>query len=301
MKARRILAAIISACILFSLSGCSFFSDDTDENEFEPAEVQNLSDIPVDEEEIIDYFNTLITYIETDGSFPADKKPGIKTTESFSVDKGSIRLFKADGSEDAGLDTLSKAAKKIADEITGGVDVTYGLVPFGEAEGRKASEVIYPFDSDRMALTSADVKNADCSVDADDLNIVITLSDTPEAVGNVFGIRDKNAVLEKINDFTSDYALVTDYEMDYAVSVPEDAAPIESTITLCCELEKLDDGSYKCTGRIDKFTFTVNSDVTAYITCGGSFADNGDIQMKFRLTETRNYEFDWYGAALWEE
>ena len=288
--------------MIFALSGCSLSSaNQADDDEFEPAEIPIQADIPVDEEEIIDYFNTLITYIETDGNFPADKKPGIKTSESFSVDKGSIMLFNADGSENPDLDGMTRALKKIKNDITDGVDLGFDLVPFGAADDVKASEVIYPFDSNKMTLTSADVKSADCSVDANDLNITFVLSSTPEAIANVFGIRDKADTIAKVNDYTAEYAKVTDYDISYEVSVPEDADSIESTIMLSCELEKLDDGSYKCTGRIDKFTFTVNSDVTAYLTCGGSFAEFGDVQLKFRLTDTRDYEFDWYGAASWEK
>ncbi len=293
--------SIVTVCIIlvFSLAGCSLFAEE-EENEFEPAEIPLNVDIPVDEAEVISYFNTIVSYIQRDGNFTEDKKPGIKTSEWLSVDGRSIRILTAEGNEDDSLEGLNAAAKKIKDAILDGVDLSFPLIPFGDSSA-KASEVIYPYDSDAIKLTADDVEYADCTVDADNLHIVITLADTPEAIRNVFGIRDKSEIIGKINETTASYALVNDYDIDYEIEVPDGDTPIKSTISLSCEVKKQDDGSYKCTGRITEFTYTVNELVSADITCGGSLKDYGDIILKFRLTDTRSYEFDWYGSAVWEE
>lgn len=299
MNFRQISAIALCLILTFMLAGCSLFASE-EEDDFEPAEIPIESDIPVDEAEVIAFFNNVISYIQKDNSFPEDKKPGIKTSESLGVDNGSIRVLTADGSEDSSLDGLNAAAKKIKDEIIGGIDISFPVIHFGDTSA-KASEVIYPYDSDIMALSADDVEFADCTVDADNLHILITLSNTPETIGKIFGIRDKTEIIDLINKTTASYALVNDYEIDYNIEVPEGDSPVKSTIALSCEVEQQDDGSYKCTGRITEFKYTVNEMITAYISCGGSFADFGDITLKCRLNDTRSYDFDWYGSAVWEE
>ncbi len=299
MNFKKICAIALCFISVFALSGCSLFASE-EEDDFEPAEIPIESDIPVDEAEVIAYFNNVLSYIQKDSIFPEDKKPGIKKSESLGVDNGSIRVLSADGSEDSSLDGLNAAAKKIKDEIISGIDNPPTIIHFGDISA-KASEVIYPYDSDIMKITSDDVEYADCSVDSDNLHILITLSGTPETINRVFGIRDQNDILNKINETTASYAYVTGYETDYDIDVPEGDTPVKSTIALSCEVEQQEDGSYKCTGRITEFKYTIYEMVTAHITCRGTFADYGDIMLRFRMTDTRSYEFDWYGSAVWEE
>ena len=159
------------------------------------------------------------------------------------------------------------------------------------------SSVIYPYDSAVMNLTEADVIKAECNADGNNLNISIVLNNTEETVNTVFGTRDKEALLSALNENCADYASINDYTVNY---VGNEENNTYSTINLSVELEKQDDGTYKCTGRITSFRINIIADVAANITCKGSFADYGDLQIQFRFTDEKNYTFDWMGNADWE-
>lgn len=304
-------ALLMAVIMLFSFSSCDLFTTEDDASStFKPAEIPTPETIPVTETEIISFFNSVISYVQKTDNFTASDKPGINTSSSVSVD--DIKFLKYDtatktAKEDDSLIALNKSASSIKDRIISGLDLDTPVIVFGDMN-TSASTVIYPYDSSDISLDVNDVKDASADVDGTNLNITLTLNDKSDSIAKLFEIKDKQTVLNSINKQSASYAKVTDYTIAYVDfdgvtdkdNPDNNQDPVHSKIELSCEVEKNSDGTYSCTGRITKFKYTIVSDVTASITCGGSFADYGDIQTTFRLTETREHDFDWYGSATWE-
>lgn len=282
-----------------SFAGCSTTGEDEEVDVFVAATLDVGDSIPVSESEIIAFYNDIITKVQTDSNFTAENKPGLNTGESIRVDDIKVLAYNTttgEATEDDSLKSLNNSAKAIKDRILSGIDTSIPVIPFGDMNN-SFSSVIYPYDSAVMNLTADDVLKAECNADGNNLNISIVLNNTAETVNAVFGTRDKEKLLSEFNKNSADYASINDYSVNY---VGDEESNTYSTINLSVELEKQDDGTYKCTGRITSFRINIIADVAANITCKGSFADYGDLQIQFRFTDEKNYSFDWMGTADWE-
>lgn len=302
MKKKISIFAAIMLCfaVMASFAGCTATGDAEDvTDEFVAATLDINQSIPVSEAEIIAFYNDLMTKVQSDSSYTAENKPGVKTNESIGADNIKVLAYNAETDEavesDA-LNALNKSAKEIKNRIIGGIDTSIPVVAFGDTQD-SISRVIYPYDSESVTLRADDVLEATCNADGNNLNISITLNNTFETVNNVFGTRDKDAVLSAMNENCKAYATINDYTVNY---VADEESNTYSTINLSVELEKQEDGTYACTGRITSLNIRIIADVAANVTMGGSFADKGDVQVQFRLTDEKNYEFDWLGTASWE-
>lgn len=287
------ICIILSVLIAAGFTSCTSASEDESTEEFAAALLE-APDIPVSESEIIAFYNELVSAVQKDSGFTSKNKPGVKTTESIKA--GDIEITSLDGKENAGIDSLNSAAKEIKDRIISGIDTSVPVIPFGDM-GASVSSVIYPYDSDEVKLSEADVISADCTVNGSSLDISMVLTNSRETVENVFGVRDKAAVLDDIHLHCADYAEINDYSIEY---VNDDENDVHSTINLSVETEKQSDGTYKCTGRIISLSIKIVCDVKAQAICKGSFADNGSIEISFRFTDEKKYEFDWLGTSTWE-
>ena len=297
------IAIMLCISLAVSFTGCTGTTGEEDtSDEFVAATIELPDGLPSSEAEIIAFYNQVIAGVQNDKNFTAENKPGIEANESFGVD--GIKFLKYDVNSDSAtesdeLSALNKSAKAIKDRILDKVPKTNIKIGFGNTN-KSNSTAIYPYDSAESKLTAANVASATCSADGNNVNISIILNSNPETINTVFGSRDKAKVLETLNAECKDYATINDYSVNYVYVDTEDEKSY-STIDLSVELEKQEDGTYKCTGRITNFRIRVISDVTANLTCLGSFADAGDVQLQFRLTDEMNYSFDWLGGVIVEE
>ncbi len=298
MKKRILTLTAILLCIsmVFCFASCS--STDTEADEFVAATLAISDDIPVSEVEIIDFYNDIITELQKADSFTSENKPGVKLSESLGVsgiDVFAYDVATGEATEDGKLSALNDSANAIKNRIIDGVPTGSTIIGFGDTQ-TPFSSIIYP-GTGISSLSEENVVSAECYVDGNNLYIIIKLTGTLETVDAVFGTRDKAAVIEDFNSYSADYAEVNDYTVEY---VEDSENNTYSTINLQVEVEKQDDGTYKCTGRIMLLDINIICDIAANATCKGSFADNGDIQVKFRFTDRKYYEFDWLGTDTWE-
>jgi hypothetical protein len=285
--------------MMFSFASCSGSGNESDEDEFVAATIDVGDSIPVSKKEIINFYNNIITKLQLEDTFTAENKPGVNTSESLYVDNINVLSFdKATGeaTEDAALTAFNKSTNVIKSRILSGIDTSVPVLGFGDMNA-SIDSVIYPYDNPEVKLTTENVINAESFADGNNLNISITLANDNATIENVFGTRDKISVLETFNEKCKDYVAIDDYTVNY---VADEENNTYSTINLSVELEKQDDGTFKCTGRITSFNIKVIADISAVATPVGSFADYGDIQINFRLTDEKNYEFDWLGNSTWE-
>lgn len=289
-------AIMLCIAMIFCFASCTNVTED--EEEFVAATLAIDSDIPVSHGEIIDFYNTIITALQAKDAFTAKNKPGIKYSESLSANNINILAYDAatgEATEDGKLDALNASANAIKNRIIDGIPTGSTVVGFGDM-ATEFSTIIHP-GTGVSALTADNVVSAECHVDGSKLYITINLAGNVETAANVYGIKDKATVIADFNSYSADYAEVTDYSVSYV----EDAETnTYSTINLTVEVEKQDDGTYACTGRIMSLEIKALTDVSAIVSCKGSFADNGDIQVNFRLTNNKYYEFDWLGTETWE-
>lgn len=301
MKKRLTLLTAIVLCVamMISFASCSAMTGDEEEtNEFVAATVPVTDDVPVSEAEIIAFYNDILTKLQQADMFNETNKPGINLNESLSVDNINVLALDTktgEATESDALTTLNKSAKAIKDRILGGIKTDSTVIAFGDT-ATPVSSVIYPHDG-TVKLNTEDVIKADCNVDGSNMNISITLAGDVNTVNNVFGTRDKAAVLSAINEQSKAYATVNDYTVEY---IADEENNTYSTINLVFEVVNNGDGTYSCTGRIMSLEIKVICDVAADMTCAGSFADYGDVQVQFRFTDSKRYEFDWLGNASWE-
>lgn len=302
MKKRLTVLTAILLCLSLAIgfSACSGTTEDEENvSEFVAATIPVSGSIPVSESEIISFYNDIMTKLQSADTFTAADKPGVKTDESLKAGDLKILSYNAatgEATEDDSLKALNKSAKAIKDRILSGIDTSVPVIPFGDVNASIAS-VIYPYDTAEMNLTADDITKAECNVDGNNLNIYFELTDDAETIDKVFGIRNKDALLAEINEQCSAYAYINDYTVTYVDDAENNT---HSTISLSVEVEKQADGTYRCTGRVTSFDMKIICDVSANLTCAGSFADNGDIQVNFRLTDEKYYEFDWLGSSTWE-
>lgn len=298
-----LIAIMLCVAMTASFAGCtSTASDDEAASDvFVAATIETADGLPSSEAEIIAFYNNIISSVQADDTFTAANKPGVKTNESLGV--GNIKVLAYDKATDTAtesdaLSALNDSAKAIKDRILSGIDTSIPVIPFGDIN-TSISSVIYPYDSAESKLDADDVVSAECSADGNNVNISIVLGNDIETVNTVFGTRDKAEVLADMNKNCENYATINDYSVEY-VFVDTEEEKTYSTINLSVELEKQADGTYECTGRITSFSIKMIADVKANITCKGSFEDAGDVQVQFRLTDEKSYEFDWLGTADWE-
>lgn len=301
MKKRLTFLTAIILCIvmIFSFASCSSTTDgEAVTDEFVAATVPVNTNVPVSEAEIIAFYNDIMIALQKDGAFNETNKPGINLSESLSANDIKILSLDAatgEATENSSLETLNKSAKAIKDRIISGIETDSTVIGFGDMS-TPISTIIYPYTGESL-LTAEDVVKAECNVDGSNLNISLTLAGDIDTVNNIFGTRDKAEVLTKFNENCKDYAEINDYEVSY---VADDENNTYSTINMVVEVEQQADGTYKCTGRIMSLDIKIICDVTADMTCMGSFADYGDLQVQFRFTDEKYYEFDWLGSSTWE-
>lgn len=292
-------AIVLCLTILVSFAGCSDTGTEEEVDTFVAATIDVGDDIPVSVAEIVAFYNDIIIKVQNNDNFTAENKPGLNTSESIRVDGLKVLAYDAatgEATEDDSLKALNASAKAIKDRMLGGIDTSIPVIAFGDMNA-SASSVIYPYDAAASMLTIEDVVKAECNANGSNLNIAITLNNTAETVANIFGIRDKAELIAYMNENCAGYANISDYTVNY---VADEESNTYSTINLSVELEKQEDGTYKCTGRITEFKIKMIADVAANATCEGSFADYGDIQVQFRFTDEKNYSFDWMNEASWE-
>lgn len=301
MKKRLSILTAIILCfaVMCSFAACTGTTDgDEDETEFIAATLPVSDDIPVSESEIITFYNDIITNLQKSDMFDESNKPGIKLSESLGADSIQILSYNADtdeATENDALTTLNKSAKAIKNRIIGGIETASTTIGFGDTD-TAFNTIFYPYNGESN-LNTDDVIDAECSVNGSTLNVKITLNNDVNTINNVFGTRDKATVLEAINENSKDYAAINDYTVNY---VADEENNTYSTIEMAVEVEQQADGTYVCSGRIKSLKIRILCDVSANMTCTGSFADYGDLQVNFRFTDEKNYEFDWLGTATWE-
>ncbi len=297
-------AIIMSLVMLLAFASCGVSTEDTEESKFVAATVDIGLDIPVSEQEIIDYYNALINKIQLSDTFTKENKPGLRLNESLHVDNINILAYdKATGtaSESDSLAALNKSAKALKDRILGGIKTDNPVIKFGDME-TSFDTAFYPYDNTQVALKAENVVKAECYADGNNLNIKIVLNNTPESIDSVFGTRNKDELISMFNAECKDYAVINDYSVNYNVFNLNDDGEEEtvySEINMSVELEQQEDGTYKSTGRITSLNMKAIVEVSANAQCVGSFKDNGDIQINFRFTDEMNYEFDWINEADW--
>ena len=290
-------AIILCVAILFSFASCSALTGEEEEtNEFVAATVPVSDDVPVSESEIIAFYNDIMTNLQKTDMFDSSNKPGINMSESLSADDIKVLALDAAGEavESDKLATLNKSAKAMKDRILSGVKTDSTVIGFGDME-TPISSIVYPH-TGVTQLSADDVLTANCKVDGNNMNISITLAGDVNTVNNVFGTRDKDEVLATINEQSKAYAELKDYTVEY---IADEESNTYSTINMVVEVEN-QNGTYVCTGRIMSLGIRVICNVAADMTCVGSFADYGDVQVQFRFTDEKYYEFDWLGTATWE-
>lgn len=298
MKKRlsKLTALLLCVAMLFCFASCSDTPDE--EEEFVAATLDITDDIPVSKSEIIAFYNDIITALQAKDAFTSENKPGINFSESIGAGDIKVLAYNAatgEATEDSKLDALNSSANAIKNRIIGGIPTASAIVGFGDTD-TPFTTIFHP-GTGVSALNADNVVGAECHVDGSKLYISINLAGNLETVEAVFGTRDKAAVIADINSYSADYAEVT----DYAVTYVEDAEnSTYSTINMEVEVAQQDDGSYKCTGRIMNLNIKIICDVAANVTCKGSFADNGDVQVNFRFTDNKSYTFDWLGTDTWE-
>ena len=289
-----LIAIMLCVAMTASFAGCTTTGVEEESDVFVAATIDTVDGLPSSEAEIITFYNNIVSAVQNNANFTAANKPGVKTNESLDV--GNINV--TSDNDAVSLDALNKSTRAIKDRVLSGIDTSVPVVPFGDMNS-SVDSVIYPYDSAIVNLTAEDVVSAECSADGSNANISIILAGEESTVKNVFGMRDKAAVLDNINKNCENYMSVSDYTVDYVYTDTEDEKTY-STIDLSVELEKQADGTYKCTGRITNFRIRIIADIVATATCKGSFADLGNVQINFRLTDEKSYEFDWLGNAIWE-
>ena len=295
-----LLALMLCVVMTVSFTSCSLFAtEETEEDEFVAATLDVGNALPASEAEIVAFYNDIITKVQTDSNFTAANKPGVNASESINADGIKVLAYNTatgEAAESDALKGLNASAKTIKDRMLSGIDTSIPVIAFGDMN-TSISTVIFPYDSAVSKLTVEDVVKAECNADGNNLNISIVLGNDVATIENVFGSRNKEAVLANLNENCADFAEIKDYTLNY---VADEESNTYSTINLSVELEKQEDGTYKCTGRITSFNIRVVADVAANATCKGAFADYGDIQIQFRFTDEKSYSFDWMGNATWE-
>lgn len=292
---KKLTALLLCVAMLFCFASCSDTA--VEEEEFVAATIDISDDIPVSESEIIAFYNNIITALQTDDAFTSANKPGIKLSESISAGNLNILAYDSTGEakEDGKLAALNSSANAIKNRIIGGVPTESAVVGFGDTATSFAT-IFHP-GTGVSEIAADDVVSAACHVDGNKLYITITLAGNVETAEKVFGTRDKETVIAGINEYSKEYAEVTDYTVTYVEDAENNTY---STIDMQVEVAKQDDGSFKCTGRILNIDMRVICDVAADVECKGSFAENGKIQVNFRFTDSKNYTFDWLGTDTWE-
>ncbi len=298
MKKRlaKLTAILLSVAMIFCFASCT--PADEEEDTFVAATLAIDTNIPVSQSEIIDFYNTIITALQTNDAFTAANKPGINYSESLGANDIKVLAYNAatgEATEDGKLAALNASANAIKNRIIGGIPTDSKVIGFGDMS-TPFSTIIHP-GTGVSSLTNEDIINAECHVDGNKLYISMNLNGAVETIENVSGIKDKSKVIADFNAFTTDYAEVKDYTVSY---IADEENNTYSTINLEVEVEKQADGTYKCTGRIMNLNIKAISNVAAVVDCKGSFADNGTVQVNFRLTNEKNYSFDWLGNESWE-
>ena len=294
-----LIALMLCFAMVFSFAGCTTTTGEEEESDaFVAATIDTPDGLPTSTTEIIDFYNNIISSVQDNANFTAANRPGVKTNESIGA--GNIEFVNVQDNENDtySTDGLNASANAIKDRILGKIDTSVPVIAFGDMN-TSVSSVIYPYDSAESLLQAEDVISAECNANGNNVNISIILAGGVDTINNVFGTRDKAAVLADVNENCKGYLTVADYTVDYPCINTEEEKTY-STINLSVELEKQDDGTYECTGRITNFNIKVIADVKATAKCEGSFADLENIEISFRLTDEKSYEFDWLGTAAWE-
>lgn len=305
----KILIFVLSSAVLtMSLSSC-IFDVVNEETKVDYAKMPETDVMPVTEADVLNYFNTVLNYLQDSSNFTEKDKPGIKVSTEFSTDNREV--LNLSGEEDDKLKPIDESAKQISNRIVSGLEDSgkYNFSPlvFGDMS-ISASTLIYPYDSDKINITTADVLSAESDIDGSNLNLTITLNGTPEVIEKVYGVPDKQKVISDFNSQMSSYARLDDYTETYVNfeggTDEEDHEkildPVYSVIKMSVALEKNDKGTYFATGRINDLEYTVVSDISAKMTGLGSLSDYGSFIVNFRKTENKKYEFDWIGNASFE-
>lgn len=290
-----LVAVLLTLTIVFSFAGCTPDGGEEEVSEFVPATIDMGDDVPVSEAQIIAFYNQLIDSLIAEGTFTNENKPGVKVSESMKAD--SVKVLSLDKStgeatESDALAPLNKSLKAIRDRIIAGVPKDSRVSKFGSAESEHTIASLFSGND----VTLDDVIKAECSSDGNNINILLTLAPTAETAANVFGVRDKAEVISAINEYSKEYAEVSDYTVNY---VADEENNVYSTIALSVEVAPDETGEYKCTGRITSIEIKMISDVAANLVCKGSFAQLNDVQAQFRFTNSKYYDFDWVGSTDW--
>ena len=282
-----LIALMLCFAMVFSFAGCTTTTGEEEESDaFVAATIATPDGLPTSTSEIIAFYNNIISSVQENANFTAANRPGVKTNESLGVSNIEFVNVQDNENDTYSTDGLNASAKAIKDRILGKIDTSVPVIAFGDMDA-SISSVVYPYDS------------AECNANGDNVNISIVLAGSADTINNVFGTRDKASVLANVNENCKGYLTVDDYTVDYPC-VNTDEEKTYSTIDLSVELEKQADGTYACTGRITNFKIRVIADIKATAKCEGSFAELETIELNFRLTDEKTYEFDWLGTASWE-
>lgn len=266
---KKILAILLTAIIVVSLASCSvtekiqdYFVEETTVTE----PYTNKSAKPVNQSEIVEYFNTI----------SAD----LKKSNPYNITMG--RDFSANDIECENEHikaAFSTVAKFLIDNSS---FISKGMNGKEEVEAGNISNIVnvYPIEGSANAskVLLKQVKLATCSQTSDNFVITIDLKDdaTPleaEGLGEVFNINDKEAILKELKG-ASNLISVEDYDIEYNGG------------RIVCTVDR-------GTDRIVSATYSRVIKVTAEITGQGNFAEIKKETVTFNITENENYTIEW--------
>lgn len=262
-------AVLLVLSMTFALVSCSFSEDNDDETTSTVQYTQSNTVLDKSSEEVLSYFNSLVDNVK-------EESPAISYKQEIKISNDTIKITKADGSEDSSLDTLNDAAPGIKDLILTDIKKKTGSIDYGVE-----NQDVFFVKGEAWAseLTVDDISSATVKEIGDKYYITISFDDIPEAkrtvLAKAFELRDKATILNS-SEFvkTSTYMKFNDYSVEY------------TGCTISATVDRLTD-------TLENVTYVKNSDVTADVTGQESFESYGDMLLSFVLTDTTTFDFTW--------
>lgn len=266
-----------------------------------------LAKLTANQQEVLDYFNTLINDIKATGA------PKVSYSEGFWINHGDGVVFKsADGTELEGQSELRAAFRLYADMAL--KDIGSFLMNKGQDEaldhGSDLTDVLYVWGSDKAStLTLSDLysedktypvyssvvptleyqldKKGNNAKDEDGeyifvptdyfRTIIITVKPEEESVKKAFSIREKNGILEQFK-VAENYMTVNSFEIGFN--------PCKITAGIDAE-----------TDQMTYVTYEKNMIITADVTFTGALEKYGNVIVEFPCTSSLTYDFGWPSEA----
>ncbi len=262
-------AVLLVFSMVIALASCDF-SDEIAENTTETVQyTQSNTALKKNSEEVLLYFNTLVNSVKT-------KTPAVSYTQELKIDNKTLKITKADGAEDDSLKSFGNALPGIKDLILTDIKKKSGSVGYG---GDSNDVFFVKGESWASALTADDIDSAVIKEVGDKYYITIVFGNITEeskaTLAKAFQLRDKATLLNS-PEFAkiSSYLEIKDYEANY------------SGCTITATVDRLTD-------TLVNVSYNKVSDISAQVTGLSTFADYGDMAIKFVLGDTTVFNFVW--------